>query len=295
MRGAVAAAIISGKDAAKQVYIELKGRVSAVEARRGRPPTLAVVLVGENPASKVYVGSKTKRAHKLGINTVDRGLAADISDAELQGELRALSGRPDIDGILLQLPLPKGLDEFAALMSIAPEKDVDGLHPFNQGLLMRGQETLVPCTPKGCMELIRVGRELTGHGRDLSGLNAVVLGRSILVGKPAASLLLHANCTVTQCHSRSRDLPDVCAAADVLIAAVGKPKLVGRKWIKPGAVVIDVGINRLEDGSLAGDVDFEEASAIAGAITPVPGGVGPMTIAMLMSNTVLAAERAPEA
>ncbi|MCB0360587.1 MAG: bifunctional 5,10-methylenetetrahydrofolate dehydrogenase/5,10-methenyltetrahydrofolate cyclohydrolase, partial [Bdellovibrionales bacterium] len=206
-------------------------------------------------------------------------------------QLRALSGNPAVDGILLQLPLPNGLDEFAALLAIDPGKDVDGLHPYNQGLLLRGETTFVPCTPAGSMALIDEARKLLGLPKSLDGLHAVVLGRSILVGKPIAQLLLQRNCTVVQCHSRTRELATECRRADILIAAVGRPKLVRGDWIKHGAIVIDVGINRLDDGSLAGDVTFEEAAVVAGAITPVPKGVGPMTIAMLMKNTVQAAQQ----
>ncbi len=286
----MSAYIISGKELAKSTYSALSKRCKAAEDVIGRAPCLAVVLVGEDPASKVYVGSKTKRAHKLGIDTVDVVLPADTTDRELQKELGGLSERNDVDGILLQLPLPKGLDEFAALLSIAPEKDVDGLHPFNQGLLLRGADTFAPCTPKGCIELIKSARSAAGEESSLSGLHAVVLGRSILVGKPVAALLLQENCTVTQCHSRTKDLAAVCRGADILVAAVGRPNFVEGSWIKPGAIVIDVGINRLDNGSLVGDVRYEEAAAVASAITPVPGGVGPMTIAMLMGNTVRAAE-----
>ncbi|MCB0344870.1 MAG: bifunctional 5,10-methylenetetrahydrofolate dehydrogenase/5,10-methenyltetrahydrofolate cyclohydrolase [Bdellovibrionales bacterium] len=286
----MAAIVISGKELAKSVYADLKQRTAAVQKGAGRAPCLAVVLVGENPASKVYVSSKAKRAHKLGIDTVDLSLPASTSNEELQAKLRELSADGSVDGILLQLPLPDGLDEFSALLCIAPEKDVDGLHPYNQGLLLRGADTFAPCTPKGCIELVKSARAALGQNSSLSGLHAVVLGRSILVGKPAAALLLAENCTVTQCHSRTKDLAEVCRGADILVAAVGRPNFVRGDWVKPGSIVIDVGINRLDDGSLAGDVCYDEAQSTAAAITPVPGGVGPMTIAMLMANTVRAAE-----
>lgn len=266
----------------------------------GRKPCLAVVLVGENPASKVYVSSKTKKAEACGIDHRDYHLPADVGDSKLQELLHELSSDQMIDGILLQLPLPAGLDEFGALLAIDPEKDVDGLHPMSQGLLMRGAKDYpgpggrkLPahrsCTPKGCMVLI--DRALAELGRkDLAGLKAVVLGRSVLVGKPIAQLLTERNCTVTLCHSKTRNLAAECRAADILVAAIGRPEMVGADCIGEGAIVIDVGINRKDDGKIVGDVAFGPASAKAAAITPVPGGVGPMTIAMLLENTVAAAQ-----
>ncbi len=285
----MAAKIINGKELSKTTRAALKTRVQELEPKLGRAPKLAVVLVGEDPASQVYVASKSKLAKKCGIEPVDIKLDADVSDEELQEKLTELSSDPTVDGILLQLPLPKGLDEYSALLKISPDKDVDGLHHSNQGLLMRGAPAHRPCTPKGCIELVKEGRKLLGLDTNLSGLSAVVLGRSVLVGKPVALMLLEENCTVTLCHSRSKDLAKICREADVLVAAVGRPEMLGGDYIKPGSIVIDVGINRLDDGRLVGDVNFSEAAEVAAAITPVPGGVGPMTIAMLLSNTVSAA------
>jgi methylenetetrahydrofolate dehydrogenase (NADP+)/methenyltetrahydrofolate cyclohydrolase len=272
----------------------LRGRIAEEVARlrdKGLVPGLSVVLVGDDPASHVYVGSKERMAQEAGmISTVHR-LPADTHQADLLALVQALNDDPAVHGILVQLPLPAGLDAQAVVMAIDPAKDVDGLHPVNAGNLVSGAPALVPCTPSGCMMLLR---DRLG---DLSGLNAVVVGRSNLMGKPMAALLLAANCTVTVAHSRTRDLPEVCRRADILVAAVGRPRMIGADWVKPGATVIDVGINRLppepgqEKGRLVGDVDFEAAQAVAGAITPVPGGVGPMTIACLLDNTVEAACR----
>ena len=281
---------IDGKNISEKVCAEVSARVQSLSSAYNRPPTLAVVLVGDNPASQVYVRSKSKKAKACGIGVVDLVLGA-VSNQELQTALRALSQDELIDGILLQLPLPKGLDEFEALKCISPEKDADGLHPFNQGLLMRGSEGLRPCTPFGAMRLIDEARETLGKSRDLSGLHAVVLGRSILVGKAMALMLLERNCTVTICHSKTNNLKDECKRADILVAAIGKPEFVTKEFIKEGSIVIDVGINRLADGRIVGDVEYEHARALSAAVTPVPGGVGPMTIAMLLSNTVDAFER----
>jgi methylenetetrahydrofolate dehydrogenase (NADP+)/methenyltetrahydrofolate cyclohydrolase len=257
-------------------------------------PGLAVVLVGEDPASQVYVGAKARKAEELGFHSVQHTLPASTSEADLLRLVEALNRDPAIHGILVQFPLPDGLDRTRVITTISPEKDVDGLHPVNAGRLATGIGTpIVPCTPAGCMILIREAR-----GDDLGGLDAVVIGRSTLVGKPAAQLLLNRNCTVTMAHSRTRDLPAVVRRADIVVAAVGRAEMVRGDWIKPGATVIDVGMNRIpapERGEgktrLAGDVAYEEAAAVAGAITPVPGGVGPMTIAMLMANTLSAANR----
>lgn len=281
--------IIDGKAVAQSIQQSLAEEVATISPRLGRAPGLAVVLVGENPASQVYVRSKSKNAEKCGIRVEDVHLPADIGNEKLQRKLAELSANPSVDGILLQLPLPAGLDEFRALLAIAPEKDVDGLHPMNQGLLLRGAPAHRPCTPFGVMKLIDHARSRLGLGTDLSGLHAVVVGRSILVGKPAAALLLERNCTVELCHSRTKDLVASCRRADILVAAVGRERFLGAEHVKPGALVLDVGINRDASGKLCGDVDFDAAVKTAGAITPVPGGVGPMTIAVLLSNTVDAA------
>lgn len=280
---------IDGRALAKRYHEQIRGDAERAEAQLGRKPRLAVVLVGENPASKVYVASKSKTAKSCGIEPIDITLPTETPQHELDGVLQKLSSDPTVDGILLQLPLPKHLDEFRALSQIAPLADADGLHPFNQGLLVRGAEGLRPCTPLGCMALIDQARAELGLSHDLSGLHAVVVGRSVLVGKPVALLLLERNCTVTVAHSRTADLAAQCLQADILVAAVGKPEFIPGEWVKPGAVVIDVGINRLADGRLVGDVHFDSAANRAAAITPVPGGVGPMTIAMLLWNTVQAA------
>lgn len=287
----MSAEIIDGKALAKSLQEKLSEEVAQIKTGLGRSPGLAVVLVGENPASKVYVKSKSVKARKCGIEVEDVVLPSDTSDRQLQDELRKLSQRSDIDGILLQLPLPDGLDEFAALQCIAPEKDADGLHPMNQGLLLRGADGFEPCTPKGSMLLIEQACQQLGRPSDLSGMNAVVLGRSILVGKPMALMLLDANCTVSVCHSRTKDLASFTRSADILVAAVGRENLVSAEHIKPGAIVIDVGINRNAEGKLVGDVDFDSVVEVAGALTPVPGGVGPMTITVLLQNTVKAASR----
>jgi len=288
------AIVLDGKALSKALENDLKQSVDTLCRQLGRAPKLAVVLVGDNPASKVYVKAKSKRAKKAGIEPVDVRLSADVSNEALQAELQRLSEDSTVDGILLQLPLPSGLDEQAALLAIAPAKDVDGLHPYSQGLLLRGGASFVPCTPHGVMKLIDKAQELLGRSSDLSGKHAVVLGRSVLVGKPQGLLLLERNCTVTYCHSKTKGLAAHCKSADILVAAVGRPKMVKADWVKPGVIVIDVGINRLEDGTLVGDVAYDEVSAVAGALTPVPGGVGPMTISMLLRNTYQAAKRSKE-
>lgn len=276
------ARIIDGKATAAALRAEIGREVAAIKAARGIVPGLHVVLVGEDPASKVYVASKEKLAVEVGMNSVAHRLPADTTEAQLLAKLAELNGDDNVDGILVQLPLPKHIDTGRIIDAIDPAKDVDGLHPINAGLLAGGKNGLVPCTPLGSMLLLKQALP------SLSGLDAVVIGRSELVGRPVAQLLLQADCTVTIAHSRTRDLPAVVKRADIVIAAVGRPRMVKGDWIKPGATVIDVGINRLPDGKLTGDVDFAEAVKVAGAITPVPGGVGPMTIACLLKNTLTA-------
>jgi methylenetetrahydrofolate dehydrogenase (NADP+) / methenyltetrahydrofolate cyclohydrolase len=283
------AQIIDGAAVAARLRKTLAVRVAALSAKHGRVPGLAVVLVGEDPASQVYVRNKGKATLEVGMRSIEHRLNASTGEAELLALVASLNADPAVDGILVQLPLPKQINADRVLQSIDPDKDVDGFHPINAGRLMTGQPGLVPCTPSGCMMLLKEALPT------LAGLNAVVVGRSNIVGKPIAQLLLQADCTVTIAHSRTRDLPAVCRAADILIAAVGKPEMVRGDWIKPGAVVIDVGINRIQlaDGKtrLVGDVATSEALPHALAITPVPGGVGPMTIACLLNNTLTAFER----
>lgn len=276
--------ILDGKSIAEKVRSEVQQQVEAFRLTSGRAPSLHVVLVGNDPASQVYVRNKNKAAKKTGIDAVTHELPSDTPQAQVEAVVRNLNEDAAVDGILVQLPLPKGLNEQAVLDLIDPKKDVDGLHAVNAGLLSAGRPALVPCTPQGCMRL------LAETGVSLQGLDAVVVGRSVLVGKPMAQLLLQQHATVTVAHSRTRDLDAVCRRADVLVAAVGRPRMIQGSWVKPGAIVIDVGINRLDDGRLVGDVDFEGAMSRARAITPVPGGVGPMTIAYLLQNTVLAAK-----
>jgi methylenetetrahydrofolate dehydrogenase (NADP+)/methenyltetrahydrofolate cyclohydrolase len=254
-------------------------------AERGRPPGLATILVGDDPASAVYVGGKQRASAEVGIDTFDHRLASDTGERELAELIERLNRDEAVSGVLLQLPVPAHLDGSGLTALIAPSKDVDGLTPVSAGLLALGRDGLRPCTPSGVLEL------LCSIDAQLEGAEAVVVGRSNLFGKPMAQLLLGANATVTMCHSKTRDLAAVCARADILIAAVGRPRLIQRDWVKPGAIVIDVGINRLNEG-LVGDVDFDRVAEIAGAITPVPGGVGPMTIACLLRNTLLAARTA---
>jgi methylenetetrahydrofolate dehydrogenase (NADP+) / methenyltetrahydrofolate cyclohydrolase len=285
------AALIDGKAFATGLRGRLADQVPDFVQKSGRAPGLAVVLVGEDPASQVYVGMKAKQTVEIGMVSFEHRLPADASQSEIIALVEKLNHDETVDGILVQLPLPKGLDELAVVSAIDPDKDVDGLHVVSAGRLASGLPGMVSCTPLGCMMLIR-----DMLGPDLSGKNAVVIGRSILVGKPVAQLLLAANCTVTIAHSRTQDLPDVVRRADILVAAVGRPEMVKADWIKPGACVIDVGINRVPIGEagktrLVGDVAFDEASAVAASITPVPGGVGPMTIACLLHNTLIAAYR----
>ncbi|MFY7744289.1 MAG: bifunctional methylenetetrahydrofolate dehydrogenase/methenyltetrahydrofolate cyclohydrolase FolD [Erythrobacter sp.] len=285
------AARIDGKGFAA----DLRGRIGAAAAEfalaAGRRPGLAVVLVGDDAASQVYVGAKAKACAEAGIASFEHRLPATTSGAELLTLVERLNRDPEVDGILVQLPLPQGLDEQAVIAAIDPDKDVDGFHVINAGRLAVGQEGFVPCTPLGCLMLLK------DHLGDLSGLDAVVIGRSNIVGKPMAQLLTDANATVTIAHSRTKNLADVVRRADIVVAAVGRPEMVRGDWIKPGATVIDVGINRLPPategakGRLVGDVAFDEVLTVAGAITPVPGGVGPMTIAVLLRNTLVAAHR----
>jgi len=279
----VIAQLIDGKAAAARVRGEV---ASAAMELRGRAisPTLAVVLVGDDPASAVYVRSKTKAAREANVDVRDHKLAASTTQAELLALVQSLNADPVVDGILVQLPLPAHIDSDAIIRSIDPAKDVDGLHPMSLGFLAQGRPTLVSCTPKGCMRL------LADLEVPLAGARAVVIGRSVLVGKPIAYLLANANATVTMCHSRTKDLAAEVRRAEIIIAAVGKPEMIRGEWIADGAIVIDVGINRV-DGKLVGDVEFLAAAQRARAITPVPGGVGPMTIACLLENTVEAARR----
>ncbi len=290
------AKVIDGKLLAEDVVAAVKTATSELVSATGVQPGIAVVIVGEDPASQVYVASKGRKARECGFHSVQHTLTEDTSEADLLAVIDGLNNDPAIHGILVQLPLPKHIDEGRVIQTIAPDKDVDGFHYINVGKLGTGavDSAFVPCTPAGSM--IMIERQL---GRDLSGLNAVVIGRSNIVGKPMANLLLAANATVTVAHSRTKDLPALARTADILVAAVGRPQMVKGDWIKPGATVIDVGINRIDapekgEGKtrLVGDVDYEEAAKVAGAITPVPGGVGPMTIAMLMANTLVAACRA---
>ncbi|MDB5418682.1 MAG: folD [Phenylobacterium sp.] len=289
------AKIIDGKIYAERLRAQVAEEVARLKARHGLQPGLAVVLVGEDPASQIYVRSKGEHSLAVGMHSVTHRLPAEATQDELMALVAALNADPAIHGILVQLPLPKHLDEKAVLMALSPDKDVDGLTMVNAGRLASGLPGLYPCTPMGCMILLR---EAVG---DLTGKRAVVVGRSMLVGRPVAQLLLAADCTVTIAHSRTQDLPAVCREADILVAAAGRPRMIRGDWIKPGAAVIDVGINRVPfddpikaaEGrtKVVGDVHFKEASQVAGWITPVPGGVGLMTVAVLLQNTVTAAKR----
>jgi len=284
MAGRMTAEIIDGKAFAAGLRARVAELVPAFQAASGRAPGLAVVLVGEDPASAVYVRSKGKQTREAGMESFEHKLGADTTQATLIALVDKLNADPEVDGILVQLPLPKHIDEQEVLLRISPDKDVDGFHPVNAGRLATGLEGFVPCTPLGCLMLLedRLG--------DLTGLDAVVIGRSNIVGKPMAALLTRASATVTLVHSRTRNLPHYLKHADIVVAAVGRAHFVKGEWLKPGATVIDVGINRTETG-LVGDVDFDSAASVAGAITPVPGGVGPMTIACLLRNTLVAAHR----
>jgi methylenetetrahydrofolate dehydrogenase (NADP+)/methenyltetrahydrofolate cyclohydrolase len=278
----MAVRIIDGKAVAAEVRERAKSEAAAFLVEAGRPPGLATVLVGEDPASQIYIRNKREACEEAGIRSVHHGLATETPEGELLDLVGSLNADEEVDGILVQLPVPDRIDPDRIVAALDPVKDVDGLTPTNAGLLAHGMPGLVSCTPAGVMELLR------HEGVELEGAEAVVVGRSKLVGVPVARLLLGANATVTVCHSRTRDLNAVCRRADVLVAAVGVPRLLGAAAVKPGAVVIDVGVNRGEDG-LCGDVDFDAVSEVAAAITPVPGGVGPMTIAMLLANTLAAA------
>ena len=280
----MSAKIIDGKAFAAKIREQVAGHVAALKAEHQITPGLAVVLVGEDPASQVYVRSKGKQTTEVGMNSYEHKLDAGTSEADLLALIDQLNADPAVHGILVQLPLPSHLNEDLVINSIAPEKDVDGFHISNVGLLGTGQKSMVPCTPLGCLMMLR------DHHGSLSGLDAVVIGRSNIVGKPMVQLLLNDSCTVTVAHSRTKNLPDVVRRADIVVAAVGRAQMMPGDWIKPGATVIDVGINRIdipEGGTrLVGDLDYESCAAVAGAITPVPGGVGPMTIACLLANTV---------
>jgi methylenetetrahydrofolate dehydrogenase (NADP+)/methenyltetrahydrofolate cyclohydrolase len=301
----VAAQVLDGKGHADGMLEETKAKVAEMATGGARAPALAVVLVGDDPASQVYVRNKVATCGRTGITSIERRLKADAPQGEVNGLIDALNADPNVDGVLLQLPLPGHLDAKAALLRIDPSKDVDGLHPHSMGLLLQGAPGLRPCTPGAVMHMLKA------HGVAMKGARAVVVGRSVLVGKPMALMLLEEHATVTLAHSRTQGLPDLCRQADILVAAVGSPGLVEGAWVKPGAVVIDVGMNEVTDAALAaeimarepkkletlkakgrvlyGDVRFGEAVHVAGAITPVPGGVGPLTIAGLMANTLLAA------
>jgi len=285
----MSAQLIDGKAFAATVREKVATQVEKLKEVHGITPGLAVVLVGEDPASEVYVRNKGKQTLECGMASYEHKLPAETSEEDLLVLIEALNADPAVHGILVQLPLPDHLDSDLVINAIDPAKDVDGFHISNVGLLATGQKAMVPCTPLGCLMMLR------DHYGSLSGLNAVVVGRSNIVGKPMAQLLLRDSCTVTIAHSRTKDIAEVCRAADILVAAVGRPEMISGDWVKPGATVIDVGINRIErDGKrkLVGDVDFASAVEVAGAITPVPGGVGPMTIACLLANTLTACCRA---
>jgi methylenetetrahydrofolate dehydrogenase (NADP+)/methenyltetrahydrofolate cyclohydrolase len=281
--------VIDGKAFAAGLRQRIAGAVASLGSEHGLTPGLAVVLVGENPASQVYVRNKARQTVETGMESFEHRLSEDTDQDTLLGLVAELNRDPRVHGILVQLPLPRQIDAQAVLDAIDPAKDVDGFHILNAGRLATGGDALVPCTPLGCLMLLKA------HLGDLTGQRAVIVGRSNIVGKPMAQLLLRENCTVTIAHSKTRDLPGECRRADILVAAVGRPEMVRGDWIKPGAMVIDVGINRIDAGDgksrLVGDVAFDEAKEVAGAITPVPGGVGPMTIACLLANTVTAACR----
>ncbi len=277
--------ILHGKPVAEKVLGEVRAGVERFRASTGITPTLAVVLVGDDSASQVYVRNKKRAADSVGIATQDHIHPSGISQGELLDLIRRLNADRSVHGVLIQLPLPKGMDEDEVMTTLVPDKDADGLHPENLGRLLAGAPATVPCTPAGCLEI------LDHYGAKLEGAEAVVIGRSRLVGKPLAQLLLARHATVTMCHTRTRDLPGHARNADILCVAAGRPRMVTGDMVKPGAWVIDVGVNRLDTGKLAGDVDFDSVEPVAAAITPVPGGVGLMTVAMLMRNTLLAATR----
>ncbi len=279
------AQIIDGNALAQTVRAELAEKAAALKASRGITPCLAVILVGEDPASAVYVRNKVSACEKAGFRSIKEVYPADVEPAVVLGKIAALNADPDVHGILVQLPLPKQFDADAVLEAIVPEKDVDGFHAENVGALMQGNPRFIPCTPYGVMKMLESAKV------PLKGAEAVIVGRSNIVGKPMAMLLLAQSCTVTVCHSQSKDLAFHTKRADILVAAVGRAKMITGDMIKPGATVIDVGINRTADGKLCGDVDFDSCKEVAGAITPVPGGVGPMTITMLLANTLESTER----
>lgn len=278
------APIINGKQISEDIRKDLRAEVEQL-AKQGFTPGLAVVLVGEDPASQVYVRNKEKACHELGYYSEVHRLPAETPQEDLLALVDKLNYQANIHGILVQLPLPKHIDEKAVIDAISPEKDVDGFHPMNVGNLMIGDDSLLPCTPAGVIELIK------RTGVEIAGKHAVVIGRSNIVGKPVSLLLQRENATVTMCHSRTANMKELTRLADILVVAIGRANFVDASYVKPGAVVIDVGMNRLANGKLAGDVDFESVKEISGPITPVPGGVGPMTITMLMQNTLIAAKR----
>jgi methylenetetrahydrofolate dehydrogenase (NADP+) / methenyltetrahydrofolate cyclohydrolase len=278
----MAAAIIDGRAIAQEMREEIRAEAAAVRARLGVSPRLAFVLIGDDPAARAYVSSKSKAAAALGIDTEDHPLPADVSEAELLRRVQQLNGRPEVHGILVQMPLPGHIDAHRVQTAVDPRKDIDGFHPLNVGRLVLGSTPFPPPTPAGIVELLR------RSGVSFTGAEAVVVGRSNIVGKPVAMLLLHENATVTLCHSRTKDLAAVCRRADILVVAIGRAKLVTAEFVKPGAAVIDVG-NTYLDGKVVGDVDFNAVARVAGLLSPVPGGVGPMTITMLLRNTVRAA------
>lgn len=275
---------MDGKKIAAEIRGELKGCVEALKAR-GIEPCLAVILAGDDPASKIYVRNKKRACEEIGIRSLEILLPESVTEQELIEKIRELNEDRSVHAMLVQLPLPRQIDSLKVLDEIAPEKDADGFHVVNAGRLFTGRASVLPCTPAGCMELIHRA------GVEVSGKTAVVVGRSNIVGKPMAQLLLNENATVTICHSRTRNLGEITRKADILVCAVGRAKMVTGEMVKPGACVIDVGMNRLENGKVVGDVDFESVDEVAGYLTPVPGGVGPMTIAMLMQNAILAAEK----
>jgi len=280
--------VIDGKQSAAELRQTLTATVSQLKSEHDLVPGLAVVLVGDDPASQVYVRNKGKQTVEVGMQSFEHRLSAETSEADLLMLIDTLNADDTVHGILVQLPLPSHIDEFKVINAVSHDKDVDGFHLMNVGRLNTDGGGVVPCTPLGCLMMLK---STLG---DLTGKNAVIVGRSNIVGKPMAALLLQANCTVTIAHSRTKDLESLCKSADILVAAVGRPQMVTGSWVKPGATVIDVGINRIEEGGktrLVGDVDYESAAAVAGAITPVPGGVGPMTIACLLHNTVQQAKR----
>ena len=286
----MSAVLIDGRELANEIDSGLASEVKELPSK----PLLAVVLAGDNPASKVYVKMKTKRANACGIDVLDFSYPDDIAAEELKTEIRKIAtgerGGRIPTGILVQLPLPKHMHADDVLQAVPPEMDVDGLLPLSQGMMFQGHDTFLPCTPYGVLKLIDRANLMLGRDASLAGKKAVVLGRSLIVGKPAGMLLLKRDCTVTFCHSRTKNLQEECRQADILVAAIGRERMVTAQYVKPGAIVIDVGINRTTEGRIVGDVDFDSVSQIAGAITPVPGGVGPMTIAMLLSNIVKAAK-----